>query len=118
MLEILLELILDIFWTREPGFNHTARYVCLDCLVFFRSKIAIHHTVCYCSVKGLSKRAFWQEEECYDVGSGPENLLLEKQSQMHNNDFNMKYDITIMLFCLETFTFEACIFYLWCASVI
>ena len=28
------------------------------------------------------------------------HLLLEKQSQMHNNIFNMKYDITIMLFCL------------------
>ena len=53
-----------------------------------------------------------------DIGSGRENLLLEKQSQMHNNDFNMKYDITVMLFCLDMFAFEASNFYLWCASVI
>ena len=46
------------------------------------------------------------------------HLSLEKQSQMHNNDFNMKYDITIMLFCLDIFAFEVCIFYLWCESVI
>ena len=45
-------------------------------------------------------------------------LSLEKQNQMHNNDFNMKYDITIMLFCLDIFAFEACIFYLWFTSAI
>ena len=46
------------------------------------------------------------------------HLSLEKQNQMHNNDFNMKYDITIMLFCLDIFAFEACIFYLWFTSAI
>ena len=33
---------------------------------------------------------------------------------MHNNYFKMKYDITVMLFCLDMFAFEACIFNLWC----
>ena len=52
-------------------------------------------------MKGLSERAFWQEEECYDVGSGRENLLLEKQSQMHSNDFNMKYDLKYEIWISE-----------------
>ena len=119
MLEILLELILDIFWTRKPDFDpelsllETPQFhllfcfppycaLCLSWLFgFFRNKIAIHHTVCYCLAKGLSERAFWQEEECYDVGSGRDNLLLEKQSQMDNNYFNMKYDLKYEIWISE-----------------
>ena len=40
--------------------------VCLYCSVFYRSKISLHYMVYCCSVKGLSERTFWQEEECYD----------------------------------------------------
>ena len=46
--------------------RHIARYFCLYCSVFYRSKVALHHTVCCCSVEGLSERAFSQEKECYD----------------------------------------------------
>ena len=73
LLETLQESILQILWTREPVFNpnfaylrhhcsicsfvshYIAHYVCLDCLVFYRGKNALHHTVNCCAVKTLKE---------------------------------------------------------------
>ena len=85
LLEILLGSILEIFWTRETGFEpelclpDTPLFHLLLCFpplcalcpsrlfgFFYCSKISLHHMVCCCSVKGLSERTFWQKEECYN----------------------------------------------------